>query len=284
MVMKNCRKASGLSVLMITFNEIKNIARCLNAVDFATEIIVVDSGSTDGTYEYLEQRPDVRVIRKPFRNFTEQKNFALDQAREEWILFIDADEEVTPELALEIRQVMARNDQQVSAYWFYRKFMFKNTPLQFSGWQTDKNIRLFRNGCARYSASRLVHEKLDITGQTAALTNRLLHYCYRDFSSYKRKMVLYGKLKAQEVIEGKRSPNRVLLLAKPIWKFCYNFIFRLGILDGIRGLKICYLDAYGYLVQFQILNGSQTGQTRAASSPSRPLHTTQVRYPLPEAS
>ncbi|SFR50584.1 Glycosyltransferase involved in cell wall bisynthesis [Robiginitalea myxolifaciens] len=282
--MKDSRKDTGLSVLMITYNEISNIARCLNAVDFATEIIVVDSGSTDGTYEYLLNRPGVRVIRKPFRNFTEQKNFALDQARQPWVLFVDADEEVSPELAREIREVIARNDQSVSAYWFYRKFMFKNIPLQFSGWQTDKNIRLFRKDCARYSTNRLVHEKLDIKGKTAALKNQLLHYCYRDFASYKQKMVLYGRLKAQEVLEGKRRPKMALLLLKPIWKFCYNYLFRLGILDGMRGVTICYLDAYGYLVQFRMLRGARARKTSTSTTVRRPLPASQVPYPLPKAS
>ena len=238
---------------MITFNEISNIERCLEAIDFASEIIVVDSYSTDGTFEYLQNRPGVRVLQRHFRNFTDQKNFALQQASCPWVLFIDADEVVTPGLRHEILDAVSRPRPGVSAYWFYRKFMFKTSPLHFSGWQTDKNIRLFRRDKARYCDSRLVHEVLRVEGKTARMKSKLLHFCYRDFQSYKNKISLYGKFKAQEAIRRGKKPAAALLLLKPLWKFTYNYIFRLGILDGLSGLTICYLDAYSYVSQYRSL-------------------------------
>ncbi len=131
-----------LSALVITYNEIGYIEKCIASVSFADEIIVVDSYSTDGTYEYLLNHPKVKVIQHPFKNFTVQKSFTLEQATNDWVLFLDADEVVTPELQQEIKQTL-ESDKNHSAYWFYRKFMFQQQNLRFSGWQTDKNYRLF---------------------------------------------------------------------------------------------------------------------------------------------
>jgi len=162
-----------LSALVITYNEIGYIEKCISSVAFADEIIVVDSYSTDGTYEYLLNHPKVKVIQHPFKNFTTQKTFALAQATNDWVLFLDADEVVTPE------------------YWFYRKFMFQDDRLRFSGWQTDKNYRLFRKSKVNFSTKRIVHETLDIEGTSGVLKNKLTHYCYKNFDTYKRKMLLY---------------------------------------------------------------------------------------------
>ena len=122
-----------ISALIITYNEIGFIEKCIQSVGFADEIIVVDSFSTDGTYEYLINLENVKVIQHPFNNFTLQKSFALKQASNDWILFVDSDEIVTENLKSEILDTINSNPEH-SAYWFYRKFMFKNKPLYFSGW------------------------------------------------------------------------------------------------------------------------------------------------------
>ncbi|HSR59850.1 MAG TPA: glycosyltransferase family 2 protein, partial [Robiginitalea sp.] len=187
-----------VSALIITYNERANIERCLASVAFASEIVVVDSYSTDGTYEYLLQQPQVKVVRHRFTNFTGQKNFALQHACHDWVLFLDADEQIPDGLRREILATLARPQPDIYAYWFYRQFMFNGKPLRFSGWQTDKNIRLFRKSKARYTEQRLVHERLEVAGRTACLTNRLIHFCYTGFDQYQSKMLLYGKLKALE--------------------------------------------------------------------------------------
>jgi glycosyltransferase involved in cell wall biosynthesis len=147
-----------ITALVITFNEIGYIENCLKAVDFADEIIVVDSYSTDGTYEYLLGHSKVKVIQHPFKNYTAQKNFALERATHDWVLFVDADEVVTAALKQEILVTVNSSAEHV-AYWFRRKFMFQKERLHFSGWQTDKNYRLFRKSKVHFSQKRIVQIK-----------------------------------------------------------------------------------------------------------------------------
>jgi len=231
-----------ITALIITYNEIGYIEECIASVSFADEIIVVDSYSTDGTYEYLLNHPKVRVIQNPFKNFTAQKSFTLKQATNDWVLFLDADEVVPENLKNEIKATINNNPKHV-AYWCYKKFMFQKERLRFSGWQTDKNYRLFRKSKVNFSNKRIVHETLDIVGTTGILKNKLTHYCYKDYEVYKNKMMLYGRLKAKEAFNNNKSFSYALLFLKPIWKFFNGYIIRLGFLDGKKGIVICHLDA-----------------------------------------
>ncbi|MCR9264676.1 MAG: glycosyltransferase family 2 protein [Flavobacteriaceae bacterium] len=241
-----------ISALIITYNEMGYIEKCIDSVSFADEIIVVDSYSTDGTYEYLLAHPKVRVIQNPFENFTAQKSFTLKQAKNDWVLFLDADEVVTQKLQKEITATI--NDPEAcEAYWFYRKFMFQNTPLNFSGWQTDKNHRLFRKSKVRFTDKKLVHETLEVDGCSGILKERLTHYCYKNYEDYKGKMLKYGQLKAKEDFYKEKHFNYVLMIVKPFWKFFNHYIIRLGFLDGKKGIKICYLNALGVLERFREL-------------------------------
>ncbi len=257
----------SLSALIITFNEIGNIERCLEAVQFASEIIVVDSYSTDGTFEYLQNHPRVRVIQRAFENFTDQKNFALQQATHDWVLFVDADEVVEAALRKEILETLHAHREDVHAYWFYRNFMFGAKPLRFSGWQTDKNIRLFRRSKARYSSTRLVHERLDIEGRSEALSAKLTHYCYKGFDHYRHKMMMYGRLKASEAFLARKRFTWARQILKPLWKFGYNYIIRLGFLDGLNGLRICYLGALEDVERYRYLRQLETEARMAARQP-----------------
>ncbi len=241
-----------LSALIITYNEVGYIERCIESISFADEILVVDSFSTDGTYEYLLEHPKVKVIQNPFENFTAQKSYALRQATHDWILFVDADEVVTPNLEKEIVETINKPDA-CEAYWFYRKFMFQNEPLHFSGWQTDKNHRLFRKSKAKFTDKKIVHETLEVDGNSCVLKEKLIHYCYKDYEDYKGKMLRYGQLKAKEAFYKEKHFNYLLMLIKPAWKFFYHYIIRLGILDGRKGVIISYLNALGVLERFREL-------------------------------
>lgn len=235
-----------ISALIITYNEMGYIEKCIESLAFAEEIIVVDSYSTDGTYEYLKKHPKVKVIQNPFENFTAQKSFALKQATNDWILFPDADEIVSEKLQAEIIETVNKNEGHV-AYWFYRKFMFQKEPLHYSGWQTDKNYRLFRKSKAKFSDKKIVHETLIVDGTSGILNEKLVHYCYKHFEDYKGKMLNYGRLKAQEDFYTEKRFNLFFMIAKPLWKFVNHYILRLGILDGKKGVTICYLNALGVL-------------------------------------
>lgn len=237
-------ESKKLTALIITFNEIGYIENCLKSIDFADEIIVVDSYSSDGTYEYLSSLENVRVIQHPFKNYTTQKAFTLEQASNDWVLFVDADEVVTPELQQEISETI-NSQTEHAAFWFRRKFMFQQNQLRFSGWQTDKNYRLFRKSKVKFSEKRIVHETLEINGSSSILKEKLTHFCYKEFYDYKRKMLVYGRMKAKEAIEKEKAFSYFQLLVKPSFKFVYNYVFRFGILDGTKGITICYLDALG---------------------------------------
>lgn len=231
-----------ISALIITLNEAKNIGAVIENLDLADEIIIVDSYSTDDTVSIAKTYPKVKVYQHKFEDFTTQRNFALDKANYEWILFLDADERITPPLGEEIKNTITKPDT-AEAYFFYRKFIFKNEPLNYSGWQTDKNIRLFKKSKCRYTEERLVHEVLEVDGECACLKNKLIHYSYESYSSYKGKMLSYAKLKAKELALKGLRPNVFHYVIKPAYKFFHSYVVRLGFLDGKKGLIICYLNA-----------------------------------------
>ncbi|VAW11551.1 Glycosyltransferase involved in cell wall biogenesis [hydrothermal vent metagenome] len=250
-----------ISALIITYNEIGYIENCIRSVAFADEIIVVDSYSADGTYEYLSAHPKVKVIQHPFKNYTAQKAFTLAQANNDWVIFVDADEVVTPMLRQEIVDTVNGQKKHV-AYWFRRKFMFQQKILRFSGWQTDKNYRLFRKSKVSFSEKRIVHETLIVDGSSGVLTPKLTHFCYRNYDNYKGKMLCYGRLKAKEAILKNKRFSYALLLAKPAFRFLYNYFIRLGILDGAKGITVCYLNALGDWERFLELKRLEQDQQR----------------------
>ena len=234
--------AIKVSALIITYNEINHIPACLESIAFANEIIVVDSFSTDGTWEYVKAHPRVKALQHPFKNFTAQKSFALKKSSYDWTLFIDADERITPELRQEI--ITAINTPQAcEAYYFYRQFMIKNKPLRYSGLQTDKVYRLFKKSAAAFDPGRVVHEDLIVQGKSGMLKNKLIHHFYKDYITYKNKMLQYGALRGLEEYKKGIRPNLFHQYIKPLYKFLNHYIIRLGILDGKNGYIISYLNA-----------------------------------------
>lgn len=241
-----------LSVLIITLNEEERIKTLLENLDFVDEIIVVDSYSTDKTVEIVRSFENVKLIQNKFVNYTSQRNFALDQAENSWVLFIDADEQLSSELKAEI--ITTINDKNAaSAYFIYRTFMFKKSKLHFSGWQTDKIFRLFDKTKCRYNEERMVHEKLIVKGSVSTLKNNLIHFSYTSYQDYKSKMYHYGILKAQEKSKKGQKPYFLLMVFHPFYTFLYQFIIRLGFLDGIKGMIICYLNAYSVFIRYKEL-------------------------------
>jgi len=241
-----------LSALIITRNEEQNIQNVLENLSFADEIIVVDSFSSDRTFEIASSFKNVKTVQHSFENFASQRNYAINLASNSWILFIDADERVTPNLKKEIETVINEENKAV-AYFMYRTFMFKDKRLRFSGWQTDKIIRLFKKENAFYNHEKIVHEKLVINGEVRKLKNKLIHFSYSTFDDYKQKMIFYGKLKAQEELSKNTKPNFFHFYIRPAYQFLNQFVIRLGFLDGKNGLTICYLNALSVSARFQEL-------------------------------
>jgi len=232
-----------LSVLIITLNEIENIDSLIKNVKFADEIVVIDAFSTDGTVDAVKKHKSVKLIQHKFLNFSDQRNFALEQASYNWVLFIDGDERLSKELELEISEVY-KEPHDIVAFGFYRKFYFENTPLRFSGYQTDKVYRLFNKDFVNYNKEKLVHETLDVDGKTKILKNKLHHYSYKDDSTYRDKIIIYAQLRAKELFIKKLKPTFYHFYIKPFYRFGYHFIIRAGFLDGTKGYKISKLNAF----------------------------------------
>ncbi len=241
-----------LSVLIITLNEEQHIKSLLEDIDFADEIIVVDSYSTDKTTKIIESFKEVKLIQNPFIDYTSQRNFALDQAQNSWVLFIDADERLTPELKSEIIAEI-NSENAASAYFVYRIFMFKNSRLNFSGWQTDKIFRLFNKSKCRYNEERTVHEKLIVNGPIVTLKHKIIHFSYSSYEDYKSKMYNYGILKANEKFAKGIKPYLLMQFLHPLYTFSYQLIIRFGFLDSSRGVTICYLNAYSVFIRYKEL-------------------------------
>lgn len=233
-----------ISALVITYNEIEYIEQCIGSLSFADEIIVVDSFSTDGTFELLQKNPKVKSVQRKFCNFSDQKQFTLSLASYDWIYFIDADEFISPDLKDEIIHTI-NSENAKDAYFNKRIFMYQNKPVFFSGTQTDKQYRLFRKSKCNYDQIKTVHEVLKVDGTSGYLKNKLIHFSFRNYENFKQKLIRYAKLKGEQRFNEQGACTLAHLILKPIWKFFFNYIFRLGILDGKRGLNICYLNALG---------------------------------------
>lgn len=243
---------SKISGLIITYNEEQHIAAVIENISFVDEIIVIDSFSSDDTLSKLKNHENVKVIQRDFKNFSDQRNFAIQQATHKWILFIDADERITPELQMEILENI-NNPLDFVAFKFSRKFVFKDKIIRFSGLQTDYIYRLFKKGSSHYKEDRTVHEELEVNGKSKTLSNIMLHYSFSDYESYKQKTEHYAILKAKELLKQGKKPTIFDFHIKPAYKFLYNYIIRLGFLDGKAGYTICKLNGYGVKYRFKEL-------------------------------
>ena len=243
-------KVSGL---IITHNEEKNIREVLECFDFCDEIVIVDSFSTDRTLEIAETFPNVKIIQNKFENFTKQRNLALDNAKNDWVLFLDGDERITPELKAEIIETLNSENKKKDAYYFYRKFFFEGKPINYSGTQNDKNFRLFRKSKTRYITEKKVHETLDIKENIGSLKNKLLHYSVADKESYRKKMIHYGELKVKELFEKGKKYSFFTQMAKTAFKFFKSYILKLGILDGKDGFELCKLQTLSVYETYESL-------------------------------
>lgn len=231
-----------ISGLIITFNEEKNIQEVLECFDFCDEIIIVDSFSTDKTVEIASQNPKVKIILNKFEDFTKQRNIALDSAKNDWVLFLDGDERTTAELEKEIIETV-KNSNAKDAYYFYRTFFLGKKKINFSGTQNDKNFRLFRKSKAYYDSNKKVHETLVVNGSIGILKHKLLHYSFENFEQFKKKMLYYGVLKGNELADKGKKYSIITHWSKVAFKFVKTYFFKLGLLDGIDGLKISFLQS-----------------------------------------
>lgn len=233
-----------LSVTMITLNEEVNIRRTLESVQWADEIVVLDSGSTDRTVEICREFTD-KVYHQDWLGFGRQKNAAIDKANGDWILSLDADEPVEPELAAEIREIIGSPGAN-EGYQVPRKTFFLGKWIRHGGWYPDYNLRLFRKGKGRFE-ERKVHEAIRVDGLVGHTRNAILHYAYPDLASYLSTINKYSSLAVDVMTEKGISPVQTTwlnLVFRPVFTFFLKYFFRLGFLDGKHGLVLNIFHSY----------------------------------------
>lgn len=223
---------AALSAVLITRNAAAVLEACLESLSFVDEIVIVDSASTDGTQE-LAQRRGARVVQKEWLGFGRQKQYAVEQAKNDWVLCIDADERVSSELAASIQAALAAPVSPV--YRMPRRNRFLGRWLSHGEGYPDWSPRLFNRMNARWSDD-LVHEKVLFAVTPGTLKGDLLHDSADDLATYLDRQNRYTTLAARQALEQGRSAGFVHLLLSPVVRFFKFYVFRLGFLDGLPGL------------------------------------------------
>ena len=233
----------SLSVIVITKNEAAVIERCLQSVAWANEIVVCDTASSDGTAE-IAQRLGARVeVTADWPGFGPQKNRALALATGDWVLSLDADEWVTPELRADIERAIAAPDR-LPAYRMPRLSSYCGRTMRHSGWWPDHVTRLFQRGAARFSDD-LVHERLVVDGVTGSLTAPLRHEAIRDLDDAIGKMAAYSTAGAAMLHARGKSASLVSAIVHGAWTFVRTYVLRAGFLDGREGFMLAVSNAEG---------------------------------------
>lgn len=240
-----------IAAIVTTFNEERNIGRCLASLGWCDSILVVDSFSTDATPNIVRATPGVQLVQRPYQGAAAQKNWAMDQVEADWILLLDADEECTPALRAEIEELLA-SSPKFNAFTIRRTVLFMGRVIRFSGWQHDRVVRLVRKGWARYANMR-VHERMRTVGPAPCLRNPMLHHMIDTFDEYVKRVAGYGYLgAAQAWRDGKRS-GFIEVFFRPTWRFFRMFFLQLGFLDGMHGLVFCMVQSYATYVKWATL-------------------------------
>jgi glycosyltransferase involved in cell wall biosynthesis len=230
-----------LSVFLIVRNEEKNLPRALDSVKWADEIIIVDSMSTDRTVGVATAftKPD-KIFLRAFTDYADQKNFAMSRTTGDWLLSLDADEQVTPELAREIREAIAKNPSH-AAFRIRRRSHIFGRWFKFTGTQDDKPTRLWKAGKAKFVQP--IHEKVEVDGPVGTLKNVMNHYTYPDSREYMLRFNDYTSREAA-LLSGARSPSGFFELnVKPVLLFLKLYLWKLGFLDGEEGFIFSWLSA-----------------------------------------
>jgi glycosyltransferase involved in cell wall biosynthesis len=247
-----------LSVIVITRNEERNLADCLISVGWADEIVVVDSASEDKTVE-IARRFTQNVYVRPWEGYSAAKSFALQQCTSDWVLWVDADERVTKELAEEIQNVVNKEVGDFVAHEFPRRSFFLGRWIRHCGWYPGYVVRLFRRTAGSFSDSK-VHEYLKIDGNVGRLDHDLLHYTDPDLRHYFEKFNRYTSLAAEGMEDAGSRFSLAQLIVRPAWVFVRMYIIKRGFLDGIEGfilsiLSSCYVfTKYAKLWELTVRN------------------------------
>jgi len=229
------RNPRPVSAVVIAFNEEDRIGPCLESLSWADEIIVVDSGSTDGTFDLAKRYTD-KVYYVPWKGFGSQKQAAVDLAAHDAVLNVDCDERVTRELAEEIRSILSGGDM-LGGYSVPRRTFLGKKEIRHCGWYPDRTVRFFDRREARYSDD-IVHERVVVSGRVGKCRHHLLHYSFSGVSALLAKLQRYGDLSARQMHQAGRKCRLSDVLLRPPFAFFRTYVIKLGFLDGFEGLVI----------------------------------------------
>ena len=230
----------AISATLITHNESANIARAIRSLSCADEIVVVDSNSTDGTCE-IAAGLGARVISHPFAGFAAQKNFSSEQAQHDWILSLDADEELGPQAQAAVLE-WKRAEPSAAGYQFARRAQYLGRWILHSGWYPDYKLRLFDRRRGGWQGS-YVHESVVVKGPVATLAGEILHYTCNSLEEHRQRIEFYTDLAAKEMFERGERVGFLRGALGPPWTFLNSYLLRLGMLDGTQGYLIAKMAA-----------------------------------------
>jgi glycosyltransferase involved in cell wall biosynthesis len=236
-----------LTALIPCKNERRNIRACIESLQaIADEILIADSGSTDDTLDIVREIGGCRIIEREFVNFADFKNWAIPQAAHEWVLLLDADERITPELANDIRVVLQSPPADKDGFWIGRDNHYIGHRIKHCGWNTDDVIRLFRREC-RYKTSGLnvEHTEVDLPARRVGrLKHPMLHFTTWSAEHHMKKLIRYAQFGALHFEERARRPSALSMFIRAPLRFFQLYFLRFGFLDGLPGFQVCMHTAY----------------------------------------
>lgn len=237
-----------LSVAIITLNEEKNLGRTLNSVkDFADEIIIVDSGSTDKTEE-IAKKYNAKFYHQKWLGYGPQRNKAIDLSTSEWILNIDADEEISKDLAKVIKEIK-KNNNDYDIYKINFMSVCFNKKIKYGGWSNSYRIRLFKKSAGKFNLND-VHEEFITNNKIGKIKEFILHHSYSDLEDYFQKFNKYTTLGAIEYYKKNKKASIFSIILNPLYKFLRMYIFRLGFLDGLEGFLLAITSSLYTMVKY----------------------------------
>lgn len=247
-----------ISACIVAFNEEKKIRRCLESLTWCDEIVVIDSFSSDQTPAICREYTPC-VYQLPWPGYVEQVNRAIEKACNNWVLFIDADEEISAGLRDEVKAVFARDPADYVAYRFPRCVYYLGKWITHGDWYPDYKIRLFRRDCGKV-VGRNPHGYVSIEGRVKTLKQNLNHYSYDNISDHLKTIDNFSTIFAKEKWkEGKRCNPISHFFVHPLWKFIKPYFFRLGFLDGMQGLVVAIITSFEVAIKYIKLWEMQQG-------------------------
>lgn len=237
-----------LSVCIITRNEDEHITACLQSVRWADEVIVIDSLSDDRTVELARRIAD-KVVQHSWHGINAQRQFALGLARHPWVLALDADERVSPELEREIGLLFQSGEPAIRGFLIPRRTFYLGRWIHHGGWYPDRKVRLFRKDKGSYRGTD-PHDHFVVEGASGTLRGEILHFTYRDFSDQLDTVNRFSSTAAQQLVESGHRFHFLWLLARPPWKFLECYIWKMGFLDGVPGFLIAAASAFNVFARY----------------------------------